>query len=195
MDLPSAEHDDRHDTAGSFGQAVPARPSLPPLPAMPPSADSLAPQPLAVPAARPEAHGLRRAAVGLTTGIAHTVGLTFVFLQIRLNSMGPGRAAKDAADIHLRLAEQGWFNSVGDLAFILTFGEPWPFLWVSVLIAVLVRLNRGGPAKLQLALSVATAFYCLLVCIAWAAVLLQPGWWLLIAMGAAGAFVRLVTRR
>lgn len=88
-----------------------------------------------------------------------------------------------------------WFNFAGDVAFALTFGEALPFLWVAVAIAVLVRVNRAGPAKLQLALSAVSAFYCALICILWLAVLLQAGWWLLLVMGAAGAFVRLVTRR
>ncbi|MFF4432702.1 hypothetical protein ACFYZ4_26525 [Streptomyces sp. NPDC001513] len=165
------------------------------MPAAPPSAPALLPPPLAVPAVRPGEAALRRRAVGLTTGIPHAAGLTLLFLCKRLDSLGSGRAAEDVADIHLRFADYGWFNFVGDLAITLTFGELWPFLWVSVLIAVLIRLNRGGPAKLQLVLSAATAFYCALLSIAWLAVLLQLSWWLLPAMGTAGAFVRLVTRR
>ncbi|WP_405420844.1 hypothetical protein [Streptomyces erythrochromogenes] len=121
--------------------------------------------------------------------------MTLVLLHERVRNLGWSRAAEEVADIHLRFSEHGWFNFFGDLAITLTFGELWRFLWVSVLIAVLIRLNRGGPAKLQLALSAATAFYCVLLSIAWLAILLQLSWWLLPAIGAAGAFVRLVTRR
>ncbi|MEU6213849.1 hypothetical protein ABZ891_28625 [Streptomyces sp. NPDC047023] len=99
------------------------------------------------------------------------------------------------ASIHLRLAEYGWFNVIGDLTFTLTSGEYLAVLWASVLIAVLVRLLRRGPAALQLALSAAAALSCALLSLALLAVLLQAGWWLFPVLGAAGAFVRLVTSR
>ncbi|NED92748.1 hypothetical protein G3I76_73430 [Streptomyces sp. SID11233] len=118
-----------------------------------------------------------------------------MLLYERIDNLESGRAVNDLVDIHLRLGEHGWFDFVSDLAITLTFGALWPFLWVSVLIAVLVRLNPGGPAKLQLTLSAATAFYCVLLSITWLAYFLQLGWWILLAIGAAGAFIRLVTRR
>ncbi|MFJ9939783.1 hypothetical protein [Streptomyces erythrochromogenes] len=112
-----------------------------------------------------------------------------------MTAWGPAERLKPLLTCISASVDHTWFNFAGDVAFALTFGEALPFLWVAVAIAVLVRVNRAGPAKLQLALSAVSAFYCALICILWLAVLLQAGWWLLLVMGAAGAFVRLVTRR
>ncbi|MFD4833219.1 hypothetical protein ACFWPV_25680 [Streptomyces uncialis] len=123
------------------------------------------------------------------------MGLTAMLLVERLENAASEQEIDDVVDRHLRLGEHAWKDFVSDLALTLTFGELWPFLWISVLIAVLVRLNPAGPPRLQLALSAATASYCALISVTWLAYLLQLGWWFLLAVGAAGAFIRLVTRR
>ncbi|MFB9523630.1 hypothetical protein ACFFTU_27150 [Streptomyces cremeus] len=113
----------------------------------------------------------------------------------RLDNLGSRQELHDFVDIHLRLREQSWMGALSDVAVTLTFGKHWFFLCASVLVAALVRLNPAGPAKLQLVLSSAAAFYCVLISVVWLAYLLVVGWWLLLALGAAGAFVWFITRR
>ncbi|MFD7552167.1 hypothetical protein [Streptomyces sp. NPDC059816] len=117
-----------------------------------------------------------------------------MLLVERAENTDSDKEMEGIVDVHLRLGEHRWMDFVSDLTTTLTFGHHWPFLWVSVLIAILIRLNPAGPPKLQLALSAAAASYCVLISIAGLAYLLHLEWWILLAVGAAGAFIRLVTR-
>ncbi|GGZ31176.1 hypothetical protein GCM10010387_26210 [Streptomyces inusitatus] len=185
MDERPADPGDRPDPAGP---PVPAFPPRPPLPPRPPVQEEPS-----------KATVLRRRAVGLATGIPHAVGLTLLLLFERYENLSPSHLAEERPVFFIpisELTEYGWFLFANDLAVSLTFGKEEAFLWASVLIALLVRLNRAGPAKPQFVLSVAAAVYCSLISLAFVYYLLQPSWWILLVLGAAaGAVVRLATRR
>ncbi|NLU66635.1 hypothetical protein [Streptomyces sp. HNM0574] len=128
-----------------------------------PARDERTPEPEVPPAAR-------RRAIGWATGVPHALGAALLVASeaVRgdLGDLGgppparPPSYAEDFARLHDTLAEHLWFRAAEWLRDGGWWDEPRLLLWAAVFAALVVRLNRDGPPRVQLALSVAAAVYC-----------------------------------
>ncbi|GHH41305.1 hypothetical protein [Streptomyces candidus] len=154
-----------------------------------------------------DAHAaLRRRATGPTTGLLHSVGFTLLavveYFRSLVNNLSPVQRAaggsaelRDIAALQGDLLHQDWYQAVGDLARIATFDQPRAALWAAVFLALVVRLNRSGPARLQIVLSVLAAGYCGLLALVWFPFLYGLGGASVAALAATGALLWAATRR
>ncbi|MGW7415633.1 hypothetical protein [Streptomyces sp. NPDC054863] len=102
---------------------------------------------------------------------------------------------REIAGMQADLAHESWYGTVSDLARTVTFDQPRAALWSAVFLAVLVRLNRSGPPRVQLGLSVLAAGYCALFALVWFPFLYALGGAALIALAVTGALLWAATRR
>ncbi|MFF0744509.1 hypothetical protein ACFYVL_29320 [Streptomyces sp. NPDC004111] len=148
----------------------------------------------------------RRRATGFTTGVLHALGFTLLavyeYFRATVSNLSPAQLAaggstelREIARTQADLMKQDWYQAVTELARILTFDQPRAFLWAAVLIAIVVRFNRSGPALLQIGLSVVAAGYCLLLAVVWFPFLYGLGGASFAALAASGALLWAATRR
>lgn len=126
----------------------------------------------------------RRWATGWTTGAPHSVGVALLVVTelVRADvgamgttgkggqvSGGTGAApeyVRGFAQLHESLSGHGWYRFAELLRDHLIPGDPRVLLWASVFAALVVRLNRYGPQRVQLVLSTGAAAYCVLAAVA-----------------------------
>ncbi|WP_147450750.1 hypothetical protein [Streptomyces hoynatensis] len=145
----------------------------------------------------------RQRTVAPGPGLLHALGLTALLVSewARRHARSAGESEL-ALDPYLRevartsadLADAGFYRFVADLFDTLCLGQPRLGLWAAVYVAIVVRLNRRGPHRLQNVLSRLAATYCLLGYLTLLPVLipLDAGFFLL--PGICAAAVWLVTR-
>ncbi|WP_129841984.1 hypothetical protein [Streptomyces sp. RFCAC02] len=118
-----------------------------------------------------ERPSLRQRAVGPWSGLLHSLGLAALVVSEWLrHHVGSTDAASLAIDPYLRdvtvaredLLGYGAYRWASDLFEAVCVGEPRAGLWAAVYTALLVRLNRHGPARAQHTLSMVAGGYCLL---------------------------------
>ncbi|MFI0980025.1 hypothetical protein ACH4SP_23845 [Streptomyces sp. NPDC021093] len=102
---------------------------------------------------------------------------------------------REIAGMQADLAHESWYGAVGDIARTVTFDQPRAALWSAVFLALLVRLNRSGPPRVQLGLSVLSAGYCALLAVLWFPFLYALGGATFIALAATGVLLWAATRR
>lgn len=148
----------------------------------------------------------RRRATGFTTGVLHALGFTLLavyeYFRAVVSNLSPAQLTaggstelREIARTQADLMKQNWYEAISELARILTFDQPRAFLWAAVLIAIVVRFNRSGPALLQIGLSVLAAGYCLLLSLVWFPFLYGLGAATFAAMAVSGALLWATTRR
>jgi hypothetical protein len=84
---------------------------------------------------------------------------------------GTGRLYKALVSV----SDKDWHKAAVDIYDTISFGEGRAALWAAVFFALVVRLNRHGPEKLQLAISYVTAAYCVVAAITGAYFFLAGG--------------------
>ena len=149
---------------------------------------------------------LRRRAVGWSTGVPHALGVALLAVTelVRADIGEPGASpadiapggtepvpayAENYAPVTESLSGHSWYRSAETLRDILSLGDPRVLLWAAVFAAVVVRLNRYGPPRVQWCLSVASAVYCVPAAVAGAPYLLLAGGWALPFLLTLGAVV------
>lgn len=149
-----------------------------------------------------------RATVGWATGIAHALGFAVLLVTelfrddlAGVNAVtAPGARLPEYAqgfgELREALLGEAWYTYAVDLWEHLTFGEPRAALWAAVCAALVVRLNREGPPRTQCGLSVVSAAYSLVACVAGVPYLALAGWFALpFVLLAGGIAVTTATRR
>ncbi|MFJ6696039.1 hypothetical protein ACIQM4_08185 [Streptomyces sp. NPDC091272] len=172
------------------------------------SEEPAAPDPAELLTADPEAlRAVRRGrATGFATGVLHTLGFTLLtvyeYFRTAAGSLSDAQRAaggpdslREIAGMQADLARESWYGAFGDLARLVTFDQPRAALWSAVFVAVLVRLNRSGPPRVQLGLSVVSAGYCALLAVLWFPFLYAVGSVAFLALAGAGALLWAATRR
>ncbi len=148
----------------------------------------------------------RARATGFATGVLHALGFTLltVYEYFRTSvqaltevqrAAGGSAGLREIADLQAELVQQSWYGVLSDVVGTLTFGQPRAALWTAVFLAVLVRLNQHGPARVQLGLSVLAAGYCALIALLWFPFLYALGSITFVALAATGAVLWAATRR
>ncbi len=146
---------------------------------------------------------LRQRAVGPWPGLLHSLGVTALvvteWLQHHLRTSDPGSLAidpyvRDVAGATEDLREYGAFRWATDVFDATSLGEPRAALWTAVYVALLVRLNRRGPARAQHTLSMLAGAYCLLGFLASLPLQVPLGAGAVILAGLSGALVWTATR-
>lgn len=159
-----------------------------------------------VPDTQRRAGRLRRQAVGWSTGVPHALGVALLTVTelVRADIGEPGASladiapggtesvpayAENYAPLLKSLSEHAWYRFAETLRGLLSFGEPRVLLWAAVFAAVVVRLNRYGPPRVQWCLSVAAAGYCVPAAVAGVPYLALAGGWALPFLLTLGAVV------
>ncbi|MFR9725828.1 hypothetical protein ACL02R_21040 [Streptomyces sp. MS19] len=146
---------------------------------------------------------LRQRAVGPWSGLLHSLGLAALvvteWLHHHLRTTDPGSLAidpyvRDVATATEDLREYGAYRWATDLFEAASLGEGRAGLWTAVYVALLVRLNRKGPARAQHTLSMLAGAYCLLGFLASLPLLVPLGAGAVFLPGLCGALVWAVTR-
>lgn len=100
--------------------------------------------------------------------VAHAAGLAVLALSefwradLKIaadNGTTPGGTSRLYKAL-VTVSDKDWHKAAVDVYDKISFGEGRAALWAAVFFAVVVRLNRHGPEKLQLAISYVTAVYC-----------------------------------
>ncbi|MDI2128386.1 hypothetical protein [Yinghuangia seranimata] len=82
------------------------------------------------------------------------------------------------------LSEKDWYRKASDLYDSVSFGQPRAALWAAVAFALVVRLNKDGPAQFQIVLSRVCAGYCGLAAVTGAYYVASGGlFWLALFVG------------
>ncbi|MFI5808151.1 hypothetical protein [Streptomyces sp. NPDC051561] len=148
----------------------------------------------------------RRRATGFTTGALHALGFTLLavyeYFRTMAGSLSPAQIAtggpaelRHIASLQADLMRQNWYEAISELARILTFDQPRAVLWAAVLIAIVVRFNRSGPALVQIGLSGLAAGYCALLSVVWFPFLHGLGAPSAVVFALSGALLWATTRR
>ncbi|GAB2802708.1 hypothetical protein [Streptomyces daliensis] len=129
------------------------------------------PHPRPHPRAAPGTGRARAWAVGWLPGAAQSLGLALLLVtelvRADVGEFGRGvlagelpryahgfRASMEA------MSGDGWYRAAEAVRDALALGEPRAMLWAAVCAALVVRLNRYGPPRVQCVLSLAAALYC-----------------------------------